>query len=130
MPTDIPDTSATPGDDLLEGDGKISHFTLGSSSPRAKRRARALMLEVEPVEARLPSFLMGGKRCSRKSWILQWLDECRAREEARAHAAAEAKAAAKAADEARHFRRTRGRPASRGSAPASRHPVHAATIDE
>jgi hypothetical protein len=79
-----------------------------------------------PVEARMPSCLLGGQRTSFKSWITKWIEQSRLREQQRAHAAAEAKAQAKIADQARHLRRTRGRPAARGSASATRYPLNAA----
>lgn len=106
----MPNANAdTIGSDLLETDGAIAFYVFGRDTPQTRRRSRALMLEVLPIETRLPSFLMGGRRCSRKSLIDSWLSECHEREQARARAEAEAKAAAKAADEARYQRRI-GRP--------------------
>lgn len=99
-------TSDLLGDDLLSTVGPIAAFTLGADTPQTRRRVRALMTEIEPPEARLPSCLLGGQRCSRKSWILRWLEECRAREEARAREAVAAKTKAKRVADARFTRRS------------------------
>ena len=87
MPLDNPTLS----DDLLEGDADIATHMFGSATSRNKRRARALMTEILPVENRMPSFLLGGHRCSRKSLIEIWLAECRHREQVRMRDAAAAK---------------------------------------
>jgi hypothetical protein len=117
-------TELAPGNDILPTDGAIANFFLGEDNPKNRGRVRALMCHIMPVEHRMPSCMMGGQRTSFKSWITRWIAECREREEARARDAAEA--AGKVADDARHIRRTGGRPAVRRSAPATRYPLNAA----
>jgi hypothetical protein len=82
------------GDDLLDSVGAIARFLYGRDDKAARRRVTALTIEV-PVAERIPSCVIGGHRCSRKSWIIEWIAERREQELAAATAAEQAKARVK-----------------------------------
>ena len=109
-------TDTAPGNDILATDGAIAEYLYGEDTPKNRGRVRALMLQIKPVEHRIPSCLMGGQRTSFKSWINRWIEECRAREEVRARAQAEAEVQAQRTADIQYQRR---RVRSAGRLPAS-----------
>jgi hypothetical protein len=82
------------GDDLLEGVGAIALFIYGKDDKATRRRVTALTIEVA-VEQRIPSFVLGGHRCSRKSWIVRRFEERREQAEADFATAEQAKVKAR-----------------------------------